>query len=238
MPPDNNSAKCRTCSNPTNNIIYHTIFDYVENYKVMEMLNAIVPQIDYNTTPMLLSSVICKYCVEKLLIGYKFQQLCIETDKKFQDELEFNMFEVVQPKLENITDPLVESNSMMSEMPVEEIKTEISYGDSEMTEMHTEVIKNEVSYEIIEQLENNSADGFQDFGGDYILSENDVRQERNNTFIFECPKCTEVFEKMYLLTAHFKVHMQPPAKKKAKPKEMEIENNNDDDEEEDIGGTK
>ncbi|XP_065365692.1 zinc finger protein 208-like [Calliphora vicina] len=97
-------SKCRTCLSAGHNN-YHQLFDYVEeNYKILEMLDGIVPQIDIKTTSQF-SSLVCQPCVDKLLTGYKFQQLCIETNNRLHDLLGIAVFET-EPKLEKILDPL------------------------------------------------------------------------------------------------------------------------------------
>lgn len=120
------SNKCRTCLSATN--IYHQLYDCVEeNYKILEMLDAIVPQIDYKTSTIQFSTIVCDDCVEKLLIGYKFQLICVESNKKLQDLLGLNVLEVTEPKLETIDDPLTEVDNfeMKKELNEEEFKSEI-----------------------------------------------------------------------------------------------------------------
>lgn len=123
------NSKCRTCLSESSS--YHQLFDYVEeNYKILEMLDCIVPQIDVRTTSKFPSRV-CPICVEKLLIGYKFQQLCIETNNRLHDLLGIGVFEN-PPKLEKTLDPLTaESNLKLKEeiedacfesgMPIEDL---------------------------------------------------------------------------------------------------------------------
>lgn len=122
------SSKCRTCLSASN--VYHQLFDYVEeNYKILEMLDGIVPQIDIKTSSQF-STLVCESCVEKLLTGYKFQQLCIETNNRLHDLLGLSVFDT-EPKLEKILDPLTgeESFKMKQEIPEEEFESEINPGD-------------------------------------------------------------------------------------------------------------
>ncbi|XP_037816612.1 zinc finger protein 420-like [Lucilia sericata] len=111
------SAKCRTCLSSAHH--YHQLFDYVEeNYKILEMLDGIVPQIDIKTTSQF-STLVCQTCVDKLLTGYKFQQLCIETNNRLHDLLGIAVFET-QPKLEKILDPLTGESSFKMKQELEE----------------------------------------------------------------------------------------------------------------------
>ncbi|KAM7349684.1 uncharacterized protein ACRADG_008529 [Cochliomyia hominivorax] len=121
------SSKCRTCLSASK--VYHQLFDYVEeNYKILEMLDGIVPQIDIKTSSQF-STLVCDSCVEKLLTGYKFQQLCIETNNRLHDLLGLAVFET-QPKLEKILDPLTgEASFKMKEEIPEEFVSEIPTGE-------------------------------------------------------------------------------------------------------------
>lgn len=107
------NSKCRTCLCESNS--YHQLCGYVEEkYKILEMLNCVVPQIDVKTTSQF-STLVCNNCVEQLLIGYKFQQLCIETHNRLHDLLEIRLFET-RTQLEKMKDPLTaESNQTLKE---------------------------------------------------------------------------------------------------------------------------
>lgn len=110
-------AKCRTCL--CDSQTFHQLYDYVdENYKILEMLDGIVPQIDIKTSSKY-SSLVCQSCVDKLVIGYKFQQLCIESNNHLQDLMGFAVFENA-PKLEKILDPLTGEASFKLKIEVED----------------------------------------------------------------------------------------------------------------------
>lgn len=115
------SSKCRTCLSDSN--FFHQLFDYVdENYKILEMLDGVVPQIDIKCNTQF-STVVCQSCVDKLLTGYKFQQLCIETNNRLHDLLGIAVFDT-EPKVEKTSDPLTgETNFKMKQ----EVDDEASY---------------------------------------------------------------------------------------------------------------
>ncbi|XP_073832616.1 uncharacterized protein [Musca autumnalis] len=79
--------KCRTClceqGNEKLNQHYYNLDDYIEaeEARIMDMLDDMVPQIKIKEEINILPRLVCQNCVDKLLNGHRFQQLCIESNK-------------------------------------------------------------------------------------------------------------------------------------------------------------
>lgn len=77
------NSKCRTCLSESNT--FYKIYDCVaESCKILDMLDCIVPQINIRLSSQF-SPLICQMCVDQLLIGYKFQQLCLKSNERLRD---------------------------------------------------------------------------------------------------------------------------------------------------------
>uniref|UniRef100_A0A1I8MAP5 Zinc finger protein Xfin n=1 Tax=Musca domestica TaxID=7370 RepID=A0A1I8MAP5_MUSDO len=92
---------CRTCMEAS---VTYELTDYIDNYNIMEMFVSVVPQISLDTDGEF-STWICQVCVDKLLIGYKFQRLCIETDRQLR----------LLAKGNTIWDPLMENEMKLED---------------------------------------------------------------------------------------------------------------------------
>ncbi|XP_013105112.2 uncharacterized protein LOC106085419 [Stomoxys calcitrans] len=80
------TSKCRTCMNQLFN--FYQIYDYVdESNRIVDMLDVVVPQIRIKEAGNSFSHLMCQMCVDKLITGYKFQRLCIETDNHLRCQL-------------------------------------------------------------------------------------------------------------------------------------------------------
>ncbi|XP_061398308.1 zinc finger protein 184-like [Musca vetustissima] len=102
VPNNKMPLNCRTCLSED---IKYDLKDYIEEYNVMEMLNAIVPQINITINGGdKLSTAICQMCSDKLLTGYRFQLLCIETDQQH-----WRLFAKDVGQDKPICDPLMEN---------------------------------------------------------------------------------------------------------------------------------
>ncbi|XP_075155322.1 uncharacterized protein LOC142228711 [Haematobia irritans] len=78
-------SKCRACMGPLFN--FYQIYDYVDDSnRIVDMLDVVVPQIRIKESQPF-SHLICQTCVEKLVIGYKFQRQCIESDNHLRCQL-------------------------------------------------------------------------------------------------------------------------------------------------------
>ncbi|XP_073831434.1 uncharacterized protein [Musca autumnalis] len=74
--------KCRTCLSETENKAYFNLDDYVEEgMQILDMLDDMVPQLEIKKENKLPHH-ICQECVDKLLTGHRFQQQCIESNKR------------------------------------------------------------------------------------------------------------------------------------------------------------
>lgn len=109
MSPDLSITKCRTCLSQDTK---YQLTDRIEvEYIILEMLDALVPQIHIKDERSQLSQV-CEICVDKLLIGYKFQQLCITTHSQLQG-LKYGLFPTeTDLKLRQCWDPLMEDEQV------------------------------------------------------------------------------------------------------------------------------
>ncbi|XP_075157518.1 uncharacterized protein LOC142230775 [Haematobia irritans] len=112
---------CRTCLDGSGK---YKLNDCIEDgNKIVEMLNAVVPQIHINDGNQF-SVYICQICLEKLLTAYRFQCLCIETNiqlQKFHDKS--------NPEQKLCTDPLMDLEQCL-ELKDEsvKIKSDNEYG--------------------------------------------------------------------------------------------------------------
>lgn len=128
-------AICRTCMDECST--YHQLYDYVDdNYKILEMLDDIVPQIHIKEADSSFSHLVCQACVDKLLTGYKFQQLCLETNKRLHDMLKDKAegkVAAVEAELEKAFDPLTGVESIkLKEEPDEGEKYECEINPDEI----------------------------------------------------------------------------------------------------------
>lgn len=73
---------CRTCLSENN--VYHKLQDApLENYKILEMLTALVPQLNIDKEDVTFPVLVCDSCVDQLLKAFKFQQQCLQSNKIF-----------------------------------------------------------------------------------------------------------------------------------------------------------
>uniref|UniRef100_A0A1A9W186 Protein krueppel n=1 Tax=Glossina brevipalpis TaxID=37001 RepID=A0A1A9W186_9MUSC len=73
---------CRTCLSENN--VYHKLQDApLENYKILEMLTALVPQLNIDQEDLNFPVLVCDSCVDQLLRAFKFQQQCLQSNKIF-----------------------------------------------------------------------------------------------------------------------------------------------------------
>lgn len=83
MTPD--LSKCRTCLNGESKRFYQ-LNDCMEDNTISDMLNELVPQIHIKAEASQFSHLICYNCADKLVNGYNFQQLCIESNNRLIHE--------------------------------------------------------------------------------------------------------------------------------------------------------
>lgn len=109
--------KCRTCMNQPYN--FYQLYDYIEdNLQIVEMLDVVVPQIHVKDESQF-SHFICQMCVDKLLTGYKFQRLCIESDNHLRRQLGVAPLPTYHMKVDslmgnNIVDPTAAAPAMIN----------------------------------------------------------------------------------------------------------------------------
>lgn len=142
---------------------YYQIDDYVEeNTAILDMLNGIAPQIKIKEEGMDLSNLICETCVDKLISSYSFQQLCINSDCKFRQQILNPVEEVVLKTEDNDLHHLVEDESVemkieiynLDENPKADNDIESDYNDMDGKD---DALKN-TEYENCDYDENEDAD--------------------------------------------------------------------------------
>lgn len=102
--------KCRTCLNDSS--YYYRLSDNVgEQCKLVDMLDFLVPQIKIKE-PSHFSTLLCDSCVGRLINGYQFRQLCIESNDRLNI---LHGIEVLQMKrkFEDMFDPLDTQKSVI-----------------------------------------------------------------------------------------------------------------------------
>ncbi|TMW49047.1 hypothetical protein DOY81_005873 [Sarcophaga bullata] len=206
-------SKCRTCLSDSN--FFHQLFDYVdENYKILEMLEGIVPQIDIKCNTQF-STVVCQPCVDKLLTSYKFQQLCIETNNRLHDLLGITVFEA-EPKVEKTLDPLTgETNFKMKQ----EVDDDASYEREINADEFEAAIRSDHKNEWEPLVSDSDTDSSNEKLS--VLRERSAKkpplkvelsEKLNKIKIriknFPCKECGKVLNSYYRLKRHEAMHMQ------------------------------
>ncbi|XP_005180022.2 zinc finger protein 345 [Musca domestica] len=134
---------CRTCM--TEDSRYYQIYDYVdENHSIMEMIDAIVPQINITTDDIEFSTLICETCVNNLLVGYQFQQQCIAIDQEFRQQILAPPEEVL---VVNAKEDLTMEDESMEETKIEVYNLNCTDEDVEAKEEEREEVEVHVEEE-------------------------------------------------------------------------------------------
>uniref|UniRef100_A0A1I8PSQ1 Protein krueppel n=1 Tax=Stomoxys calcitrans TaxID=35570 RepID=A0A1I8PSQ1_STOCA len=236
---NNITTNCRTCLRRDGEMLQ--LSDYAEgdeDHTISEMLDGIVPQIQIKVESQF-SQLICQACLAKLLTGYKFQQLCIDSNQKLHAWLP----EVVTSKeeqqdgdlhLENILDPLTGGDCF-------KMKEESEEHENFECEINPEEV--ELNIKSDGEWEGASLDGERDYA-ERVASDSDSsnemlsvlkerklkksskmqasdkspRKSRRNSAstVFPCTECGKVFDRLYRLKRHSTVH----SKKRAFPCEI------------------
>ncbi|XP_073832617.1 uncharacterized protein [Musca autumnalis] len=153
---------CRCCM--IEDTRYYQIYDYVdENHMIMEMIDAVVPQINITTDDIDFSTLICETCVNNLLIGYQFQQLCIATDQEFRQQLLAAPEEVLVDAKQDLT---------MEDESVEETKIEVY--DLREDEHEVEMM-NESENEVVDVEGGVTEETQEEEGVNSIVGEDDIK---------------------------------------------------------------
>ncbi|XP_075156129.1 uncharacterized protein LOC142229454 [Haematobia irritans] len=222
-------SKCRTCLGDGNGKKYQ-IYDFAENDShliISEMLDEIVPQIKVKVESRF-SQMICQICVDKLLIGFKFQQLCIESNNTWLSDVickeDGETIQMLDPltgaesfKLKQETK---DNENFECEINPEEIDVNLKSDDGEWGDNDDQ--------RSVEGDLNQSADSDTDSSNEKLsvlkerklrksskeqTSEKSPKKSRRNSVntVFPCQECGKIFDRLYRLKRHGTVHVKKRA---------------------------
>ncbi|KAI9590454.1 hypothetical protein GQX74_008621 [Glossina fuscipes] len=245
---------CRTCLSENN--VYHKLQDApLENYKILEMLTALVPQLNIDKEDLTFPVLVCDSCVDQLLKAFKFQQQCLQSNKIFMTLVANN-----PSTTNNAATGVVVLNCNKMKMEVEDdihlpennnFKVEMDIGE----EAKQENFPTEINPQEIEMVLNaNSVDWFHnnDSVEDDAFSAKDILDisskdkdtsietiasklralERANhkdaqTAKLVCPQCPKTFKTQKLLNKHITRHSNkhPKLKTTTRKKKNSLDKN-------------
>uniref|UniRef100_A0A1I8PF46 Uncharacterized protein n=2 Tax=Stomoxys calcitrans TaxID=35570 RepID=A0A1I8PF46_STOCA len=194
-------SKCRTCLEAVGK---YQLSEYIEEENnILEMLNEVVPQIHIKEENQF-SAYICQTCLEKLLTGYKFQRLCIETHKQLE-----KMQCDSSPNQSQIPDPLMEEEQSL------DIKDELianeSSNDCEVNTCNVEVIyKSDADSEVASGGDTDSSNEklsvLKERKLGKCLKTKKVTSKQNSKDIYPCQICGKQYHCFSRLKVHIALH--------------------------------
>lgn len=193
---------CRTCLLPSSDleVIFTVYFENDSITKILSDVGKIEIKIDDN-----LSNYICQNCKQTAINAYRFQQMCLESDRS----LRILVGNCDQDVIENETKP-IEEDTVAGNILVEKL---IEDDDDLLEDMHDDIIYEE---------ETDDTDGEEeDLDGDEESSEDNESSE----LIFSCTECSKLFNSNEKLKKH--VAKQHEAQKQADEEEDDSEDTDD-----------
>ncbi|XP_067635469.1 zinc finger protein 91-like [Eurosta solidaginis] len=194
---------CRTCLTELGDAETKLIFDEIEEcgaLRIAELLSSTVPQIVGVRLNDEFPKKICCNCLQQLVSGYRFQQMCVQSEKRMRELLsEIN------------TEPLLEAQAIKSEEVLSNASENLHSNDQLLEQQDSksdlkEFIKNEVIEDDEPNTEYSEVETIMSIKAE-VLSVNSQELEINVTSTkHNCHLCNKSFKELDYLEKHMKRH--------------------------------